>query len=274
MRRSQPAAGAPSRRPISALPSGATLAIGKPSRAKSLADEKLAVEALEIAAGDLAGAFEEVPDRDRAGERVGIVEEDRHRLGREQHGIRRRRRVTTSAPPRIASTRASTPMIGVRAKEFAGEGLVPGDPVESIHDVVADDAGDAQSGQAELARERRRTPRRGRRIGGAEIRDDAAALVAARPAAAAQTAAQARIAARARIGAARAQAGHEGAFRQAFEHNGIRGSGTRERDGGVDPVSGEAGAAGDRLGHALAAASGAARVSSSVASVIPPHRPI
>ena len=122
--------GAPSRSPISALPSGATLAIGKPSRAKSLAEQKLPVEAFEIAAGDLAGAFEEMPDRDRAGERVGIVAEYRHRLRREQHQIRRPSRQHDIGPGLNRLDEAVGADIGVRAKEFAGEGLVPGDPVE------------------------------------------------------------------------------------------------------------------------------------------------
>ena len=213
-----------------------------------------------------------MPDRDRAGERVGIVAEYRHRLRREQHRIRRPSRQHDIGPGLNRLDEAVGADIGVRAKEFAGEGLVPGDPVESIHDVVAEDARDAQSGQAEFARERRRAPRRGRRIGGAEIRDDAAAPVAGDRQQRRQTAAQARIAARARIGAACAQAGHEGAFRQAFEHDGIRGSGTRKRDGGVDPVSGEAGAAGDRLGHAPAAARAPRAFRSNVASVIPPSQ--
>ena len=124
----------------------------------------------------------------------------------------------------------------------------------SIHDVVAEDAARraVRTGRVRPRAPPRAAPRP--RIGGARFEMMRQPLSRGDRQQRRQTAAQARIAARARIGAACAQAGHEGAFRQAFEHDGIRGSGTRKRDGGVDPVSGEAGAARDRLGHAPAAA--------------------
>ena len=163
-------------------PSAATSAIGKPALREI--GNVLEARVGEVAAGDLRAAFEQVPGHRGAAELVPVVLGPavvRHRRPDRERGIGDAAGDDDlrARPQRIRDRLRA--LVHVRAHEarsrLAGRCSREERPTALVGEIVALDDADPQAREAELARERVEPPRRGARIGGAEVADDRDAVL-------------------------------------------------------------------------------------------------
>ena len=209
------------------------------------AAQHVAARPFEIAAGDLAGAFQQMADRRRAGKGIGSGVDVRRQVGGKQCGV-------GDAPGHHhvgagidCLDQAGGAEIGMGAEQIAFDRRVPGDLVAQRQHVVAEHAGYDKAAQTEFGGERRDLMRGRGRIGGAEVRHNAALVRPRRRQQRREAAPQPRIGARLWVGAARAQARHQSALGKTFEHDRVHLAGGRQRHRRFDAVAGKACATAD-----------------------------
>ena len=228
------------------LPSSPTSPIGKPSRARP--GHVLVAGIGEIAAGDLAGAFQQMPGDGALPQQIPVVHRPAEGM---DHRRQEQRRIGRAAGDDDIGARRQRlrhrfgAEIGIGGQEPVAE--LPDRAVE-LHDlevavlagiehVVADDGGDLQRGQPERLRDVGGLARRRFRVGGAHVGDDLDAFGGAERQHRAHPLFEQRVIAAVRIFHPRLLCQRHRAFAEALEHEVLDVALFGEFDRGLDAIA-------------------------------------